>query len=87
MNSADTLRAAARALTDRADLPHAPALAGLLQNRAQDMERNITLWRRTRQDIPALVETHYGVYLTVARAALLHPRYGANCTAPSSQTN
>jgi len=31
------------------------------------MERNIALWRRTEQDVPALVEKHYGVYLTVAR--------------------
>jgi hypothetical protein len=52
MNVADTLRAAAHALSDWADLVHAPALAGLLQNRADDMERNIALWRRAGQDVP-----------------------------------
>ena len=73
MNVAETLRAAARALSDRADLTHAPALAGLLYNRADDMERNIALWRRSTQDIPALVEQHYGVYLAVAKVVLLGP--------------
>jgi hypothetical protein len=66
------LRAAARVLSDRTDLAHAPALAGLLHNRADDMERNITLWRHVHQDIPALVESHYGTYLTVAKTVLLH---------------
>jgi hypothetical protein len=74
MNSADTLRAAARTLSNRTDLPHAPALAGLLHNRADDMEHNITLWRHTHQDIPTLVENHYGAYLTVAKTVLLHHR-------------
>lgn len=70
MNVPDTLRAAARALSDRTDLEHATALAGLLHNRADDMERNIAIWRRTGQDVPALVAKYYGVYLTVARAVL-----------------
>ncbi len=73
MNVPDTLIAATHALSDRTDLAHAPALAGLLQNRADHMERNITIWRRTRQDVPALIEKYYGVYLTVARAVLLDP--------------
>ena len=87
MSGPDTLRAAAQALSDRTDLAHAPALAGLLHNRADDMERNIALWRRTGQDVPALVEKYYGVYLTVARAALLDPRHGLDCTAPSPKKN
>ena len=70
MNVPDMLRAAAHALRDRTELHHGPALAGLLQNRADDMERNIVIWRRTGQDVPALVEKHYGVYLTVARTVL-----------------
>jgi hypothetical protein len=77
VNVFDTLRAAANALSDRIDLAHAPALAGLLQNRADDMERNITIWQRTGQDVPALVEKHYGVYLTVARAVLLWSTFTA----------
>jgi hypothetical protein len=76
MNGADTLRAAARALSNRTDLAHAPALAGLLHNRAEDMERNIALWRHTQQDIPTLVKSHYGTYLTVAKTVLLHHRNG-----------
>jgi hypothetical protein len=76
MNGTDTLRAAARALSDRADLAHAPALAGLLHNRADDMERNIALWRHAQQDIHALVKSYYGTYLTVAKAVLLHRRHG-----------
>jgi hypothetical protein len=83
MNGPDTLRAAARALSTRTDLAHAPALTGLLQNRADDMERNIGIWRRTGQDVPALVDKYYGVYLTVARAVLLDPCHGLDCTAPS----
>jgi hypothetical protein len=70
MNVADTLRAAAQALSDRTDLKHAPALAGLLHNRADDMERNIAVWRCAGQDVPALVEKHYGVYLAVAGVVL-----------------
>ena len=70
MNGPDTLRAAAHALRDRAEFGHGFALAGLLYNRADDMERNITLWRRTEQDVHALVEKHYGVYLTAARTVL-----------------
>jgi hypothetical protein len=66
MNVADTLRAAAHALSDRADLVHAPALAGLLRNRADDMEHNIAVWRRAGQDVPVLVEKCYGTYLAVA---------------------
>lgn len=87
MNAFDTLRAAAYALSDRPDLVHAPALAGLLYNRADDMECNIALWRRTGRDVPALVEKYYGVYLTVAKAVLLDPRYGLDATAPSPRTN
>ena len=70
MDVPDMLRAAAHVLRDHAELDHGPALAGLLQNRAGDMERNIVIWRRTGQDVPALVEKHYGVYLTVARTVL-----------------
>jgi hypothetical protein len=83
MNGPDTLRAAARALSTRTDLAHAPALTGLLQNRADDMERNIGIWRRTGQDVPALVDKYYGVYLTVARAVLLDPCYSHDCPTPS----
>jgi hypothetical protein len=82
MNGADTLRAAARALSNRTDLAHAPALAGLLHNRAEDMERNIALWRHAQQDIPALVDSHYGAYLTVAKTVLLHRRYGRAYATP-----
>jgi hypothetical protein len=85
MNGADTLRAAARALSDRTDLAHAPALAGLLHNRADDMERNISLWRHPHQDIHTLVENHYGTYLTVAKA-ILHRRYGQAYSTPPAQT-
>ncbi|MBV8992993.1 MAG: hypothetical protein JO287_04650 [Pseudonocardiales bacterium] len=87
MNSADTLRAAARALSNRTDLAHAPALAGLLHNRADDMERNITLWQHTQQDIPTLIENHYGAYLTVAKTVLLHRRYGRAYATPPAQTH
>jgi hypothetical protein len=73
MNVPNTLRAAAHALSDRIDLDHATALAGLLQNRADDMERNMAIWRRTGQDVPALIAKYYGVYLTVARAVLSDP--------------
>ena len=66
MNVFDTLRAAAHVLSDRTDRAHARALAGLLHNRADDMEGNIALWRRTGRDVPALVEKYYGVYLTVS---------------------
>jgi hypothetical protein len=83
MDVPDTLRAAAHALSDRTDLAHAPALAGLLHNRADDMERNIAVWRRTGQDVAALIEKYYGVYLTVARAVLLDPRYSHDCPTPS----
>jgi hypothetical protein len=72
MNGPDTLRAAAHALRDCAGLGHGSALAGLLHNRADDMERNIINWRRTGQDVSALVEKHYGVYLTAARTVLTH---------------
>jgi hypothetical protein len=64
MNVPDTLRAAAHALSDRTDLAHGPALAGLLHNRADDMERNVAVWQRTGQDVAALIEKYYGVYLT-----------------------
>jgi len=87
MDLADTLRAAAQALGDCPGLAHAAALAGLLHNRADDMDRNITIWQRTGQDVPVLVETYYGVYLDVARAVLLDPRYVADCTVPSSRTS
>ena len=84
MNVADTLRAAAHALGGRPDLAHGPALAGLLQNRADDMERNVALWRRAGQDVSVLVERYYGVYLAVARTVLADPRYGVDRTALSS---
>jgi hypothetical protein len=83
MNVVDTLRAAAEALRDRTDLAHAPALAGLLHNRADDMEHNIALWQRAGQDVPDLVEKYYGVYLTVARAVLLG--YGLGCTVSKNE--
>jgi hypothetical protein len=70
MNGPDTLRAAVHALRDRVELEHGPALAGLLHNRADEMERNIVIWRRTGQDVPALVEKYYGVYLAAARTVL-----------------
>jgi hypothetical protein len=69
-----TLRAAAHTLSGHKDLEHANALAGLLQNRADDMEHNIAIWRCTKQDVPALIEKHYGIYLTIATAVLLRPR-------------
>jgi hypothetical protein len=72
MNGPDTLRAAVHALRDRVELEHGPALAGLLHNRADEMERNIVIWRRTGQDVPALVEKYYGVYLAAARTVLTH---------------
>jgi hypothetical protein len=81
MNVPDTLRAAAQALSDRTDLEHATALAGLLQNRADDMEHNIAIWRSTGQDTPALIMKYYGVYLTVARAVLSDPRHSLTCLA------
>jgi hypothetical protein len=87
MNVADMLRAAAQTLSDRPDLACAPALAGLLQNRADDMERSIALWRRAGQDVPVLVERHYGVYLAVARAVLVDSRYGLDRTASFPQTS
>ena len=87
MDVADTLRAAAQALSDRPDLAHAPALAGLLQNRADDMERNIAIWRRTGQDVPVLVERHYGVYLDVARTVLFDPLYSLDRTASFPKTS
>lgn len=71
MTVPDTLRAAAHALSDRTDREHATALAGLLQNRADDMERNIAIWRLTGQDVPTLLVKYYGVYLSVARTVLL----------------
>jgi hypothetical protein len=74
INAPNILRAAARTLSERKDLEHANALAGLLQNRAGDMEHNIALWQCTKQDVPALIEKHYGIYLTVATAVLLYPR-------------
>ncbi len=74
INAPDTLRAAAHTLSGRKDLKHANALAGLLQNRADDMEHNIAIWRCTKRDVPTLIEKHYGIYLTVATAVLLHPR-------------
>jgi hypothetical protein len=73
MNTPDTLRAAASTLSGRKDLEHANALAGLLQNRADEMEHNIVIWRYTNQDVAALIEKHYGIYLTVATAILLQP--------------
>jgi hypothetical protein len=87
MNGPDALRAAARALSDRTDLVHAPALAGLLENRADDMEGNIIIWRRTGHDVSALVDKYYGVYLTVALAVLPDPCHGLDCTASSPKTN
>jgi hypothetical protein len=87
MDIAETLRAAAQALSDRPDLAHAPALAGLLQNRADDMERNIMIWRRAGQDVPVLVESHYGVYLDVAKTVLFDPRYSLDRTTSFPQTS
>ena len=87
MNVADLLRAAAQTLSDRPDLARAPALAGLLQNRADDMEHNIALWRSSGQDVPVLVERHYGMYLAVARAVLFDSHYGLDCTASFPQTS
>ena len=84
MDVVETLRAAAQALNGCPDLVHGPALAGLLQNRADDMERNIALWRGAGQDVSVLVERHYGVYLAVARAVLVPPRYGLDRTASFS---
>ncbi|MDQ4092934.1 MAG: hypothetical protein M3143_05880 [Actinomycetota bacterium] len=85
MNAPDTLRAAAHALSDRTDLDKATALAGLLQNRADDMERNIAIWRRTGQNVPALIAKYYGVYLTVAKAVLSDSHYGLTATVPSPE--
>jgi hypothetical protein len=87
MNFADTLRAAAHALSNRPDLAHAPALAGLLQNRADDMEHNIAVWECAGQHVSNLVEKHYGVYLAVARAILFDPRYGLDHSAPFLQSS
>lgn len=77
------LRTAAQALgyVERA---HAPALVGLLLNRADDMERNIAAWRRAGQDVAALVNQHYGVYLTTAVAVLLSAGTTGNDGAPRS---
>jgi hypothetical protein len=85
MTGPHTLRAAARALSDRTGSAHGPALAGLLHNRADDMEGNISLWRLTDQDVAGLIDKYYGVYLTVANAVLLDPRYGLDCTEASPQ--
>ena len=87
MNFADTLRAAAQALSNRPDLAHAPAQAGLLQNRANDMEDNIVVWKCAGQHVSDLVEKHYGVYLAVARAILFDPRYGIDRSAAFPQTS
>jgi hypothetical protein len=87
MNVPDTLREAAHALSDRIDVAHAPALAGLLQNRADEMERNFAVWQGAGQDVPTLVDKYYGVYLTVARAVLLDRSYGLDRTAPSPKMN
>ena len=77
MSGPDVLRAAAHAVGDRTGLAHAPArgLAGLLYNRADDMERNMAVWGCAGQDVAALVDKYYGVYLGVARAVLVDPRY------------
>lgn len=87
INAPDMLRAAAHTLSGRKDLAHANALAGLLQNRADDMERNIAIWRCAGQDIPALIAKYYGVYLTVARAVLSDPGYGLDLYRTLSRTN
>jgi hypothetical protein len=87
MNVPDTLRAAAHALSDRTDRAHAPALAGLLHNRADDMEYNIAVWRRAGQDVSALVEKYYGVYRTVASAILLDPGCRHDGLGPSPKAN
>lgn len=73
MNAVEILRTAARAISCGADCarPGAHALAGLFRNRADDMELNIALWQRAGQDVPALVNQHYGVYLAVAVAVLV----------------
>ena len=82
----DTLRAAAHALGDRTDRAHAPALAGLLQNRADDMERNFAIWQGAGQDVPALVDKYYGVYLTVATAVLVDRKLATPCVLPTKAT-
>jgi len=87
MNVADTLRAAAQALGARPDLAHAPALAGLLENRADDMERNIVVWKRAGQNVSVLAERHYGVYLAVARTILSDPHYDLDSTASFPKTS
>ncbi|MDQ3900027.1 MAG: hypothetical protein M3319_06095 [Actinomycetota bacterium] len=87
MNAVDMLRAAAHALGGRDDLAHGPALAGLLQNRADDLERNIALWLRAGQDVPVLMERYYGVYLAVARAVLVDPHDGVDGAALLSQSS
>ena len=87
MNIPDMLRAAAQALRNRTDLEYATALDGLLQNRADDMERNFAIWQGAGQDVPALVDKYYGEYLTVARAVLLDRSYALDRTAPSPKMN
>ena len=87
MNVPDTLRAAAHALNSRTDVAHAPALAGLLQHRADDMERNFVIWQGAGQDAPALADKYYGVYLTVAKAVLHDRSYGLDGTALSQSMN
>jgi hypothetical protein len=35
----------------------------------------MAFWGCARQDVAALVDKYYGVYLSVARAVLVDPRY------------
>ncbi|MBV9060937.1 MAG: hypothetical protein JOZ09_17555 [Pseudonocardiales bacterium] len=70
MNAPDTLRAAAHMLNNRTNPKIAAALARLLQNCADDIERNVVIWQRVGQDVPALVEKYYGVYLAVAKTVV-----------------
>jgi hypothetical protein len=86
MNGPETLRAAAHVLSTRHEKERANALAGLLHNRARDMENNIAIWRCTGQDVAALIGKHYGVYLAVARAILSnHVYYPTDTVRPAAE--
>ena len=74
MNPPDTLRAAAHALIGNHDVEHTNAVAGLLHNRAEDMEHNIAIWRCAGQDVPALIEKHYGCTSLLPELCSANPR-------------